>query len=167
MVRLSVRPRARSKGQPEKTRTKVPRINNGYFPPITAQNITNSNASRDLLDVDGSNRSRRGPAPQRTSNGGGFAMLDRMVRNTGALNEPSRAQQADEMTRISAKRQELARYMPRKWVNGEVYSPHDLSPSEMNKWRSARRPAKDIIDLLGINPLDHYKVSLLLGFFGV
>lgn len=57
------------------------------------------------------------------------------------------------------KREELARYASRKWKVGDVYSPHDLSPSEMLEWSEPQRPTKDIIDILGINPLDHYKVG--------
>ncbi|GKT45111.1 37S ribosomal protein RSM18, mitochondrial [Colletotrichum spaethianum] len=47
--------------------------------------------------------------------------------------------------------------MPRRWRAGEVYAPHDLSPVEMEKWRKSKRPNVDVIDLLGINPLDHYR----------
>ncbi|OLN93077.1 37S ribosomal protein RSM18, mitochondrial [Colletotrichum chlorophyti] len=47
--------------------------------------------------------------------------------------------------------------MPRRWRTGEVYAPHDLSPVEMQKWRRQKRPNVDVIDLLGINPLDHYR----------
>ncbi|WYZ41509.1 hypothetical protein EsH8_V_000404 [Colletotrichum jinshuiense] len=47
--------------------------------------------------------------------------------------------------------------MPRRWRSGEVYAPHDLSPVEMEKWRKPKRPNVDVVDLLGINPLDHYR----------
>lgn len=50
------------------------------------------------------------------------------------------------------------RQMPRRWRIGDVYSPRDLGPAEMSKWRTARPPKKDIIDMLGFNPLDNYKV---------
>lgn len=50
--------------------------------------------------------------------------------------------------------------MPRRWRSGDVYSPHDLSPNEMSKWRKVRPPEVDVIDMLGINPKDHYRVSV-------
>lgn len=50
--------------------------------------------------------------------------------------------------------------MPRHWKAGDVYAPHDLSPAEMRKWRSRQPPKKDVMDLLGANPLDMYKVCL-------
>ncbi|GKT60311.1 ribosomal protein S18 [Colletotrichum tofieldiae] len=52
---------------------------------------------------------------------------------------------------------DYVKQMPRRWRAGEVYAPHDLSPVEMEKWRKSKRPNIDVIDLLGINPLDHYR----------
>lgn len=68
-------------------------------------------------------------------------------------------QEAKEKQALMMKREEVARYASRKWKVGDVYSPHDLSPSEMLRWSQPQRPTKDIIDILGINPLDHYKVG--------
>jgi small subunit ribosomal protein S18 len=48
--------------------------------------------------------------------------------------------------------------MPRRWHAGDVYSPHDLSPIEMQKWRKRSLRNVDVVDTLGINPLDMYKV---------
>ncbi|KAG5928366.1 hypothetical protein E4U42_000759 [Claviceps africana] len=49
------------------------------------------------------------------------------------------------------------RQMPRRWNAGDVYSPHDLSPVEMQKWRKRSLRKNDIVDVLGIRPLDMYK----------
>lgn len=49
--------------------------------------------------------------------------------------------------------------MPRRWEAGDVYSPHDLSPVEMQKWRKRSQRRSDVVDALGIRPLDMYKVS--------
>lgn len=56
------------------------------------------------------------------------------------------------------------RQMPRRWEAGDVYSPHDLSPTEMQKFRTRSKRKADVVDALGIRPLDMYKVrfSLLL-----
>lgn len=61
--------------------------------------------------------------------------------------------------KADAQRLELAKQMTRNWKPGDVYAPHDLSPAEMIKWKKPKRPSKDIIDMMGINPLDHYKVG--------
>ena len=50
------------------------------------------------------------------------------------------------------------RQMPRRWRIGEVYSPRDMKPAEMSKWRQGRPPKKDMVDILGFSPLDNYKV---------
>ena len=49
------------------------------------------------------------------------------------------------------------RQMPRRWEAGDVYSPHDLSPVEMQKWRKRSLRSKDVVDALGLRPLDMYK----------
>ncbi|KAJ6789069.1 hypothetical protein PWT90_00371 [Aphanocladium album] len=57
------------------------------------------------------------------------------------------------------------RQMPRRWVPGDVYSPHDLSPVEMAKWRSRNRREVDVVDILGLRPLDMYKNFSLIQEF--
>lgn len=64
------------------------------------------------------------------------------------------AQRAKENTN----RENLARQSTRNWKPGDIYAPHDLSPQEMVKWKQPKQPTKDIIDMLGLNPLDHYRV---------
>lgn len=52
--------------------------------------------------------------------------------------------------------------MSRKWKVGDVYAPHDLTGVEMAKWKKLRRKSKsnvDVVDLLGIDPRQHYKVG--------
>lgn len=72
------------------------------------------------------------------------------------------AQKAKENTN----RENLARQSTRNWKPGDIYAPHDLSPQEMVKWKQPKQPSKDIIDMLGLNPLDHYRVCRFscLGF---
>lgn len=66
---------------------------------------------------------------------------------------------------------DYARQMTRRWNVGEVYAPHDLSPSEMAKWRRNQARKKDLVDMLGLRPLDMYRVSeqsiIMVFFFGV
>ncbi|CAD0107505.1 unnamed protein product [Aureobasidium uvarum] len=54
---------------------------------------------------------------------------------------------------------DFERQMTRKWKDGDVYAPHDLSGVEMAKWQKGQpkgRPKKDVFDMLKINPLNHY-----------
>lgn len=52
----------------------------------------------------------------------------------------------------------LEKFQTREWRHGDLYSPHDLSPSEMKKWGKRLSPSTDAFDALNINPLEHYKV---------
>ncbi|EEH38077.1 mitochondrial 37S ribosomal protein RSM18 [Paracoccidioides lutzii Pb01] len=51
----------------------------------------------------------------------------------------------------------LERQQKRFWETGDVYSPHDLSPAEMKKWKSKKSPSTDAFDALSLNPLHLYK----------
>ena len=65
-----------------------------------------------------------------------------------------------EERRIQLESKPLEKFMTRDWKAGDVYSPHDLSPTEMKKWRKRQSPPTDAFDALKKNPLDLYKVSL-------
>ncbi|CAG8952346.1 hypothetical protein HYFRA_00001092 [Hymenoscyphus fraxineus] len=54
-------------------------------------------------------------------------------------------------------RSNLTRWITRRFKEGDVYSPHDLSWVEMSKWKRRGRPAQDAFDALDLNPLDHYR----------
>lgn len=71
-----------------------------------------------------------------------------------------RAKQAQlELLRNQKNSNDYLKQMPRRWDAGDVYSPHDLSPVEMQKWRKRSQRSGDVVDALGIRPLDMYKVS--------
>lgn len=83
-----------------------------------------------------------------------------MVRQTMANDGRSPSDGQPDYLR-TAERKDYERQMTRKWKAGDVYAPKDLSSREMKKWKTVQkqgRPAKDAVDLLGINPLHHYKV---------
>ena len=48
----------------------------------------------------------------------------------------------------------------RRWKQGDVYAPHDLSPAEMRKWRQRPTRSSDVFDALALNPINEYKVRL-------
>lgn len=69
---------------------------------------------------------------------------------------------AENMSR-TYQREDLERQVTRRWKVGDVYAPHDLTGVEMAKWKKLRRKGArgvkwDVVDQLGINPVDHYKV---------
>lgn len=68
----------------------------------------------------------------------------------------------------------------RNWRDGDVYSPHDLSPVEMTKARQVRLPnrsnnlpfantrkkgGRDVLDDLGVDPLKEYKNFAMMSEF--
>ncbi|KAK5119261.1 hypothetical protein LTR85_007875 [Meristemomyces frigidus] len=66
-------------------------------------------------------------------------------------------------------RKDLEQQIPRRWKVGDVYSPHDLSGIEMSKWKKQRRKPRprasdrDVMDQLGMKPLDHYRNFSIMG----
>lgn len=46
-----------------------------------------------------------------------------------------------------------------RFIQGDIYSPTDLSWEALRARRSQRKLMKDTFDMLGINPLTQYKVS--------
>ncbi|KAI0179315.1 ribosomal protein S18 [Hypoxylon sp. FL1284] len=53
--------------------------------------------------------------------------------------------------------EDYARQLTRRYVAGDVYAPHDLSPIEMAKWRRNQARKLDLVDMLGLHPLDMYR----------
>jgi len=87
--------------------------------------------------------------------------VGKSIQETGAANR--RIETAADIER-AAYRQDLEKQLTRRWRSGDVYSPHDLSGVEMSKWKQIQpkgKPKRDILDMLKINPMDHYKVSNL------
>ena len=58
---------------------------------------------------------------------------------------------------------DLEKKQYRRWTPGDVYAPHDLTSTEMKKWRGRQKPNRDAFDVLGMNPLDEYKVRVSAG----
>lgn len=87
-------------------------------------------------------------------------LSERLRKKASSSLEKMRAAAAD-LERLT-RAQDLGRYQSRQWKEGDVYSPHDLSPIEMAKWRVKQRRQIDAFDVLAINPINEYKVSILL-----
>lgn len=71
---------------------------------------------------------------------------------------PSGRQKYYEDQKAEIESRALEKYQTREWKAGDIYAPHDLSASEMKKWRKRYSPPTDSFDALNINPLDLYKV---------
>lgn len=113
------------------------------------------------------------PSPATSQNAG--SELSRILRGTREItprsdgtrerfSAPSRLKSdsqnkvMEELTRAGNERP-ILQQMPRRWKEGDIYSPHDLTIGEAKKWkRIMRRPEKDRFDMLGKNPLQFYKV---------
>lgn len=69
----------------------------------------------------------------------------------------------DKLDRMRREREarEYLRHIPRRFHAGDVYAPRDISPTEMARWRVQRTRDFDVVDRLGLGPLDLYKVSPL------
>lgn len=133
------------------------------------QHLTGSNNAASLLGLEEDSTTAPSPNPnnptvpyatQQGENNGGSALARTLDRNRGEgyKSFQKNSTKFDEKRKAFAERDELASKMHRKWQGGDIYAPHDLSYQEQKKWIKPRQPTKDVIDMLGMNPLDHYKV---------
>jgi small subunit ribosomal protein S18 len=129
-----------------------------FAPPAGAHNNRLANLNNSSNNKNTSNN--------RTGNrGGGFTrgdaaarLLDRYKSRANSYSM-EKSQQMD-FLKNQKMSNDFLKQMPRRWQAGDVYSPHDLSPVEMQKWRKKSVRNNDVIDALGISPLDMYKVRL-------
>ncbi|KAL7804924.1 ribosomal protein S18 [Trichoderma aethiopicum] len=91
------------------------------------------------------------------------SMLTRLKRD-GLTTLRSKQAQIEQL-RNQKNSADYLRQMPRRWEAGDVYSPHDMSPVEMQKWRKRSPRKADVVDALGIRPLDMYKNFSLIQEF--
>lgn len=106
-------------------------------------------------------RNLQGPRPRRTDSG---SSADAPNSLGAGLSGGSGRQNVEDDLRNSIRHDDYMRQLPRWWRPGDVYAPHDLSSSEMGKWRKSTARRKDVIDLLGLRPLDMYRVSFFFLF---
>ncbi|KAL7949520.1 ribosomal protein S18 [Trichoderma barbatum] len=123
-------------------------------------------SSSSLLSINSSGPSRspsQGPRAAHNPGDAATVMLNRLKREGQAT---TRNRQANiELLRNQKNSNDYLKQMPRRWDAGDVYSPHDMSPVEMQKWRKRSPRGGDVIDALGIRPLDMYKNFSLIQEF--
>lgn len=54
----------------------------------------------------------------------------------------------------------MTKQISRRWKTGDVYAPHDLSEVEMKKWKMRGKPTVDVFDVLELDPMVEYRVSV-------
>ena len=69
------------------------------------------------------------------------------------------AQKVQELLQSEVTANNYMRQMKRRWTNGDVYAPRDLSAYEMKGPRlGSKLPPADVVEQLGFSPLDNYRV---------
>lgn len=125
----------------------------GRTPPSSAA----ADSSNSRLQAIGNDRA---PSGRPRGPSAGSATVERMGQLFKARAAERLQQQQDRLDIAKSRKlsNDYLRQMPRRWAAGDVYSPHDLSPREMQKWRRVNLRKADVVDILGLNPLDLYKV---------
>ena len=85
-----------------------------------------------------------------------FSTLDSLIESQPR--QPARQSGTLDAAEKMRRNKSLEALQYRRWKQGDVYAPHDLSPAEMKKWRQRSRRAVDVFDVLAINPINEYKV---------
>lgn len=110
-----------------------------------------SNASAELMNILASSKPANSNRPSSASN----SLLSRMSGQAGLSERPSQTREMIE----SERREQFQKQIYRRWQTGDIYSPHDLTGAEQKKWKFGRKkPQGDAFDVLGINPVNEYKV---------
>ncbi|KAI8633794.1 ribosomal protein S18 [Xylariaceae sp. FL1651] len=119
------------------------------------KDLPRSSSTSGLLDLDTSSSKSFASADPTTMAKELHASM-RGARGRGSRGSPIARRAIEKDIARTNSQDDHLRQLPRRWRAGDVYAPHDLSPSEMAKWRRNTRRQKDVVDLLGLRPLDMY-----------
>ncbi|KAI1468138.1 ribosomal protein S18 [Daldinia caldariorum] len=136
-------------------RSQVANISTTNPQQIIRQNVPS--IASNLLDLDSSSSSSPQQQQQQQQHGpqdstAVVSTLYDRLRHTVA-----RRVALEEKLRENGRAEDFLRQLPRRWRAGDVYAPHDMSPSEMNKLRRTQARKRDLVDVLGLSPLDMYR----------
>ncbi|KAF4981611.1 hypothetical protein FZEAL_2623 [Fusarium zealandicum] len=129
-------------------------------PAAGAHNNRLANLNNNNSGDGGGERPQRGQAQRGDA---ASRLLDRYKSRSAAYVREKSAQM--DFLKNQKMSNDYLKQMPRRWEAGDVYSPHDLSPVEMQKWRKRSVRNNDVVDALGIKPLDMYKNFSLIEHF--
>ncbi|KAH7025984.1 uncharacterized protein B0I36DRAFT_293697 [Microdochium trichocladiopsis] len=119
-------------------------------------------ATSKLLDLGSSPSGSSSSGPLSRDSTTGVSDLYAAIRRPGHASSRRRTreesrQDLEEKLKLNNQREDYLRQLSRKWATGDIYSPHDLSPSEMSKFRQTSSRKQDLVDVLGLRPLDMYR----------
>ncbi|KAK7952187.1 mitochondrial 37S ribosomal protein bS18m [Apiospora aurea] len=116
------------------------------------QNVPSSPASS-MLNLDSSNSKRGGTGATE-----GVSDLFTKFTAKHRTQTPEGERRVQVLGDLKGKNvsEDYMRQMPRRWREGELYAPHDLSEVEAAKWRKMTNVQRDLVDMLGLRPLDMY-----------
>ena len=141
--------------QPDRNRdTSTPRSP----PPLSTRPVTDALSGLDAPT----------PAPT-TARSSAYALAENTVREASAARRKAQTDAALRDVERTYSRKDIESQSIRRWKVGDVYSPHDLSGIEQGKWRRQRRKPRprhgdrDVMDKLGLNPLDLYRNFSIMG----
>ena len=99
------------------------------------------------------------PRSQQAKNSEMHKLTQRMAVGIGSAGRgKSSARTTLEEVEKAGRAKDLERRQTRRWKQGDVYAPHDLSAIEMQKWSKRTQPSVDVFDILAINPINEWKV---------
>ncbi|KAH8671295.1 ribosomal protein S18 [Xylariales sp. PMI_506] len=115
-------------------------------------------AANRMLGIDGSDASPKGRAARSSTVGAEDIFNTFRARALNRTNPQTGAPRGvEDELRDKNSSSDYMRQSPRRWGVGEVYAPHDLSAAEARKWRKVSTVEKDLVDMLGLRPLDMYR----------
>ncbi|KAI1501897.1 ribosomal protein S18 [Biscogniauxia marginata] len=126
---------------------------------------SNDSATSSILNLDSddssspsSSSSSSSPNPAGGSTASVFGMYNRFrLPPSGERGTTASRDLIEQRMRTRSVNDDYARQMTRRWRIGDVYSPRDLGPGEMKKWRRFQPRKLDVVDILGLHPLDMYR----------
>ena len=128
------------------------------------RNPSAGSSNRKLLTLDETKKAKRenaaAAAAAAASSGAGGDAAERLLDRFRSRTEDAIRGRENQLEYLQQQKTsgDYLRQMPRRWVVGDVYSPSDLSPTQMSKWRKRTPRNEDVIDAMGLRPADMYRV---------
>lgn len=124
------------------------------------RDVNQPNALSSILNLDQPSPSQSSsssrPSP-RDRNAAAKSIFDKMRASHTPNEAPMGERRVEGELRGKNVAEDYMRQMPRRWKLGDVYAPRDLSSSEMRKWGVISNVERDLVDLMGLQPLDMYR----------
>ncbi|KAK3499382.1 ribosomal protein S18 [Neurospora hispaniola] len=130
----------------------APRTNTNTPSPSSNNNNNNNNAGSNQYKSDMFNLLNSGAGSR-----GGRDSYNNGRDVDGGQRYGSNSQKVQELLQSEVTSNNYMRMMKRRWNNGDVYAPRDLSPYEMKGRNGGWVEAADVVDELGFSPLDNYR----------